>query len=63
MLFPTTMKAGPKRREPRTVLTMNGPERVLNGFRQYVDEQEIPQWEALEKLMQAAKSVELIEIK
>lgn len=44
-------KPGPKRREPRTVITMNGPERVLNRFRQYADHEEISQWEALEKLL------------
>lgn len=44
-------KPGPKRREPRTVLTMNGPKRVLDAFRDYADQNEVSQWQALEIMM------------
>ena len=49
-----TKKPGPKRREPRSVLTMNGPERVITAFREYADAEEISQWKALENLMNAS---------
>ena len=47
-------KPGPKRREKRTVLTMNGPTRVLDEFRHFADSKEISQWRALELLMSQA---------
>ena len=47
-------KPGPKRREKRTVLTMNGPARVLDEFRHFADSKEISQWRALELLMSQA---------
>ncbi len=50
----TPKKPGPKRREPRAVLTMNGPARVIDQFREYADNEEISQWKALENLMEKA---------
>lgn len=48
-------KPGPKRRESRTVLTMNGPNRVLDAFRSYADDLEVSQWKALEHMMKELK--------
>jgi hypothetical protein len=50
-------KPGPKRREPRTVLTMNGPNRVLDTFRAYADDLEVSQWKALEQMMKELKII------
>ena len=48
-------KPGPKRRESRTVLTMNGPNRVLDAFRAYAYDLEVSQWKALEHMMKELK--------
>ena len=50
-------KPGPKRREARTVLTMNGPNRVLDAFRAYADDLEVSQWKALEHMMKELKII------
>ena len=44
-------RPGPKRREDQAKLTMAGPKRVMDEFREYCDRENLTLWEGLETLM------------
>lgn len=44
-------KPGPKQREPQDRVTITGPQRIVDEFRDYCDERGRSYWEGLEALL------------
>ena len=45
-------KPGPKRREEQDRITIHGPKRVIDAFRQLARDEDVTLWEALELLQE-----------
>lgn len=51
----TRLKPGPKRREPQDKVSIPGPKRVTDEFRNFCRARDITLWQGLEMLLEAQK--------
>lgn len=51
----THLKPGPKRREPQDKVSIPGPKRVIDEFRNFCRARDITLWQGLEMLLEAQK--------
>lgn len=52
---PKRLKPGPKRREPQDKVSIPGPKRVIDDFRNFCADQDITLWQGLELLLAQRK--------